>query len=79
MGKSGKQPWANWGKRRDVRDLHSTPTSRRSLFFGRLLRASLAVILAAGLLPLLPVAPIAMIFLMSRIVLDRQQVFLGIV
>ena len=58
MGKSGKQPWANWEKRRDVRDLHSTPNSRRSLFFGRILRASLAVILAAGLLPLLPVAPI---------------------
>ncbi len=58
MEKGANRPWASRERKRSTRDLHPASTSRRPSFFNRLLRASLAVILAAGLLPLLPVAPV---------------------
>lgn len=57
MEKGANRPWASRERKRSTRDLHPASTSRRPSFFNRLLRVSLAVILAAGLLPLLPVTP----------------------
>ncbi len=58
MGKREGLPWASREKKQSTRNLRPASALRRSSFLGRLLRASLAAILTAGLLPLLPVAPV---------------------